>query len=289
MKGIILAGGSGNRLFPTTRIMSKQLLPIYDKPMIYYPLSTLMLSGIKEILIISTPQDLPQFKKLLGEGEAWGISLSYAQQTNPEGLAQAFIIGADFIDGNPCCLILGDNVFYGQDISKLFQTALQNNEGATIFAHHVEDPERYGVVSFDEMGRATNIVEKPQNTNSKWAVVGLYIYDNQVVDIARTLKPSPRGELEITDLNMHYLKNGNMKAEKLGRGFAWFDAGTHESLYDAGAFVQSLEKRQGLKISCPEEIAFRQGWIDEALLIKAIAQMGKCNYAKYLNSLLEDQ
>lgn len=287
-KGIILAGGSGTRLHPVTRVNSKQLLPIYDKPMIYYPLSTLMLAGIREVLVISTPHDLPRFKDLLGDGSQWGMELQYAEQPSPDGLAQAFIIGADFVGNHPSALILGDNILFGHGLTERLKSAQNQNEGATIFAYHVDDPERYGVVSFNESGKAQNIVEKPKAPISNWAVIGLYFYDATVVDVAKSLKPSQRGELEITDVNAHYLKSKSLHVEKLGRGYAWFDAGTHNSLLEASVFVQSLEKRQGLKLACPEEIAFSQEWIGREELEREAHRQGKSSYGAYLSRLLKN-
>ena len=285
-KGILLAGGSGTRLYPATTVVSKQLLPIYDKPMVYYPLSTLMLSGIREVLVISTPQDTPRFAQLLGDGSAWGMDIQYAVQPSPDGLAQAFVIGRDFVGNNPSTLVLGDNIFYGHDLVKQLQSAHASTDGATVFAYHVQDPERYGVVAFDAERRALSIEEKPTRPQSNYAVTGLYFYDTQVCDLARDLKPSARGELEITDLNRIYLERQQLKVEIMGRGYAWLDTGTHDSMHEASAFIATLQKRQGLMVACPEEIAFNQGWIDAAQVEKIAAPLIKSGYGRYLMNLL---
>ena len=288
-RGIILAGGSGTRLYPVTRATSKQLLPVYDKPMVYYPLAILMLAGIRDILLISTREDLPAFERLLGDGSQWAIKLRYAIQERPAGIAQALIIGGDFIGSSGVCLVLGDNIFYGHGLPEQLRKTVQREDGATVFAYFVRDPQRYGVLAFDAAGRATDILEKPAQPPSNYAVTGLYMYDSRCVEIARKLKPSTRGELEITDVNRHYLERGTLNVELLGRGVAWLDTGTHESLLQASMFIEAIESRQGLKVSCPEEIAYRQGFIDEAQLERLIAQLGSTEYAAYLRRLLSER
>ena len=288
MKGIILAGGSGTRLYPATQVISKQLLPVYDKPMVYYPLTVLMLAGIRDILLISTPQDIPRFEQLFGDGNHWGLNIRYAVQASPDGLAQAFIIGKSFIGSDSCALVLGDNIFYGHNLGVLVERAAQETTGATVFAYPVSDPERYGVVEFNEKGKVISLEEKPENPKSRFAVTGLYFYDNQVVDIAETIIPSARGELEITDINKRYFEMGILSVENLGRGMAWLDTGTHDSLLEAASFVETIEKRQGLKISCPEEIAYRRGYISADELLCLAQPLRKSVYGQYLLRVLEE-
>lgn len=289
VKGIILAGGSGTRLYPLTLAVSKQLLPVFDKPMIYYPLSVLMLAGIRDVLLISTPRDLPLFRAMLGDGSSFGINLSYAAQPSPDGIAQAFIIGEQFLSGSSAALVLGDNIFHGDQFQAKCRAAAAQTSGATVFAYRVSGPERYGVVSFDSEGRATSIEEKPAKPRSNWAVTGLYFYDRGVVEIAKSLRPSSRGEIEITDLNRVYLNRGELNVERLGRGYAWLDTGTHESLQDAGAFIRTIESRTGIKVCCPEEVAFHAGWIDEEMLMRRAATLGNTDYAGYLRRLVENE
>jgi glucose-1-phosphate thymidylyltransferase len=288
MKGIVLAGGSGTRLHPVTEAISKQLLPVYDKPMIYYPLSALLLAGIRDILIISTPSDTPRFEQLLGSGERWGISLKYAVQPSPDGLAQAFLIGREFLAGEGCCLVLGDNIFFGHEFGDLLRSAAKRTNGATVFAYAVNDPHRYGVVEFDQARKAVSLEEKPANPKSRYAVTGIYFYDDQIVGAAESIRPSPRGELEITDVNRWYLKRGQLTAEVLGRGMAWLDTGTHDSLLEASVFIQTIEKRQGLKVACLEEIAYRQGYIDSAQVKALASKVAKSSYGEYLHRMLDE-
>jgi glucose-1-phosphate thymidylyltransferase len=289
MRGIILAGGSGTRLYPLTLAISKQLLPVYDKPMIYYPLSVLMLAGLREVLVISTPHDLPHFRNMLGDGSVFGISLSYAEQPEPGGLAQAFLIGEKFLAGGPGALVLGDNIFHGDQLQQKCEDAVARPKGATVFAYHVSDPERYGVVAFDRDGMATSIEEKPKEPKSNWAVTGLYFYDSDVVDIAKAIRPSPRGELEITDVNRVYLERGDLNVERMGRGYAWLDTGTHDSLHDAGSYIRTIETRTGVKVCCPEEIAYSCGYIDTEAMLNRAAALGKTEYASYLRRIVAEQ